>query len=518
MMHRRVTPLVLLALFIGILVLGPSLVEAQPPAQDRPVVPADREVLARGPVHEAFGEPTSIENTSSPIVPKEPPAPVEEQVPDKKPSGGNFSWIPGYWSWDEQGKDFVWVAGIWRIAPPGRNWMPGSWHKVEDGWQWSSGYWSAEDKEETEYLAAPPPATKETGPAYAAPDTLASYVPGHWASEGGKYAWQSGFWAAYRPGWVWIPASYRRTRAGYIYVPGYWDMPLLSRGLIYAPVRFRVVGRRVVTYQPVYVMEPDFLIGALFVKKGTRTFYFGDWFDPVYGDSYITWVRYYQGTRRRFLDADFKYYRVTTVAMKMSNWEKKLVQLYDRRAKGLLARPPITLDRQKRALGKIADGTEHAPVTTDLNLSHLKSARAMRSSAITRGFEITYLSSLAHPKTMAEVKYPIREVEQIEKLSPKERQQIEQQLRRYRILARARADAEARHATDRSKRTTPLVHKLELPPGTPPERKFLPPPEEKRSGKSGTATTTGGGRGATFHRRQGAPPPNPRPKTPPRKR
>jgi hypothetical protein len=514
MMTRRVTPLWLLALLSGILVLGPSLVEAQPAAGNPPVVPEDREVLARGPVHEAFGEATATENASAPVVPKEPPAPVEEQVPEKKPANGSFSWIGGYWSWDEEGKEFLWVSGVWRIAPPGRSWMPGSWHKVEDGWQWSPGYWAAEEKEETEYLAAPPP-SKETGPAYAAPDTLASYVPGHWAYEGAGYKWQSGFWAAYRPGWVWIPASYRRTRAGYIYVPGYWDMPLLSRGLIYAPVKFRVVAGRRIVYQPVYVMEPDFLLSALFVKKGTRTFYFGNWFEPVYVNSYITWIRYYQGTRKRFLDADFKYYRVTTEALKMSNWERKLLVLYDRRARGLLARPPVTLDQQKRALGKIADGTEHAPITGDINVSHLKSVRAMRSSAITRGFEITYLSSLAHPKTSAEVKYPIREVEQIEKLSPKERQAIEQQLRRYRILARARADGEASHSADRSKRAGPFVHKMVLPPGTPPERKFAPPPEEKRGVK--TPSTSTGGR-ATFHRRQGPPPAHPRQKLPPRKR
>ncbi len=226
-------------------------------------------------------------------------------MPDKKPSNGDFSWIPGYWSWDAEGKEFVWVSGIWRIAPPGRNWLPGRWQKAEDGWQWSPGYWEVADKEETEYLPATPP-SKENGPPYAAPSTLASYAAGSYAYQGGQYKWQAGFWVDYKPGWVWIPPSYRRTRAGYIYVPGYWDMPLFSRGLVYAPVKFNVV-RRTIAYRPTYVIEPDFLMSALFVKKGTRTYYFGNWFAPEYAGNYVAWVKYMQGSRKLFLDSNYKY-------------------------------------------------------------------------------------------------------------------------------------------------------------------------------------------------------------------
>jgi hypothetical protein len=506
MMNSRVTSPVLLVLFIAMLVLGRGPVEAQPPAAIAPEAPADREVLARGPIHEAFAEPTAAETTTPPVVSKEPPAPIDEKVPEKKPSNGDFSWIPGYWSWDEESKDFIWTSGVWRIAPPGRSWTPGSWHKVEDGWQWSPGYWEVEDKEETEYLAAPPP-SKEAGPAYAAGNAMESYAAGNYVyANGSGYKWQNGFWVSYHSGWVWINAHYRRTPAGYIFVSGYWDMPLLSRGLIYAPVKFNVVGRRIV-YQPAYVIEPDFLMGALFVKKGTRTYYFGNWFDPAYTGNYITWVQYMQGSRKRFLDANFKYYRVTTVAMNMSNWERRLQLLYDRRAKGLLARPPISLDQQKRALSRLAEGTETTPVSREVNLSHLKSIRAMRNGATAKGFEITYLSSLAVPKPGAEVTYPIREVEKLEVLSPRERRQIEQQLLRYRNLARERANAESRHSLTSNRRSAaPLVHKRDLPPGTPPERKFDPPPVAKGGGdrKGGVDRSRRGAAG--FNRRHGPPP------------
>ncbi len=199
--------------------------------------------------------------------------------------------------------------------------------------------------------------------------------------------------------------------------------------------------------------------------------------------------------------------------MNMSNWEKRLQLLYDRRAKGLLAGPPISLDQQRRALSRIADGTENAAISRDLNLAHGKSIRAMRSSAKASNFEITYLSSLAIPRPKGEVTYPIRDVERLETLSAKERQQIEAQLRRYHILARTRAEAESRYATGRTLRTAPLVHKRELPEGTPAERRFDPPPAAKKGGKDGSK-----GGGAQFHRQRGAPPAVPMPRLPIRKK
>jgi hypothetical protein len=383
MRNRRVMLFLLLVLFTGMLAFGRSFVEAQPAVP--PVEPADTEVLARGPLHEAFAEPTATESAPPPVVPKEPPAPIEELVPQMKPSNGDFSWIPGYWSWDADAKSFLWTSGVWRIAPPGRSWIPGSWHKVDGGWQWSPGYWALGDNEETEYLPDPP-ASEEKGPAYAATEALASYVPGSQVYSGGVYQWQTGFWASYRTGWVWVAASYRKTPAGSIYVPGYWDMPLLSRGLIYAPVNFSIT-RKTIIYRPKYIIEPDFLIGALFVKKGTRTFYFGNWFEPVHAGSYVSWVQYLQGHKnKRFLDAEFKYYRNTTIALGMSNWERYLLQLYDRRSRGLIARPPISLDKQIRALSKIAVGEENSPVSGDIKLTQVKNVRAMRSSSTAHRF------------------------------------------------------------------------------------------------------------------------------------
>ena len=108
-----------------------------------PAIAADEvEVLARGPVHEAYAEPHESQPKATPIIAKEPPKPVEELPPDQKPEGENVQWLPGYWSYDEDRKDYLWVSGFWRVAPPGRTWVAGSWRKVGDGWQWSGGLWA----------------------------------------------------------------------------------------------------------------------------------------------------------------------------------------------------------------------------------------------------------------------------------------------------------------------------------------------------------------------------------------
>ncbi len=58
---------------------------AQTDAPDREQPPEGVEVMARGPVHEAFAEPSAPQPEASPLVPKEPPEPIDELQPDQKP-------------------------------------------------------------------------------------------------------------------------------------------------------------------------------------------------------------------------------------------------------------------------------------------------------------------------------------------------------------------------------------------------------------------------------------------------
>ena len=104
----------------------------QPPAPtpiDDPNVPKGVDVQARGPVHEAFANPTA-ESNDTPFVQKRPPAPIEEMPPAEKPEG-NVSWIGGYWHYDEDRQDYLWVSGCWRTLPPGRQWIGGYWREQD---------------------------------------------------------------------------------------------------------------------------------------------------------------------------------------------------------------------------------------------------------------------------------------------------------------------------------------------------------------------------------------------------
>ena len=106
------------------------------PDQDQSV-----QVQTRGPVHEAFAAPVSHDPKPGLVTAKEPPAAVEEMPPDQKPAGQNVQWIPGYWSWDQSRNDYLWISGVWREPPPGRQWVPGYWHQVDGGFQWVPGAW-----------------------------------------------------------------------------------------------------------------------------------------------------------------------------------------------------------------------------------------------------------------------------------------------------------------------------------------------------------------------------------------
>src|SRR5438067_9601137 len=78
------------------------------------------EVQTRGPVHEAFAQAFDPVQGPGPVVPNPPPPVIRELPPEERPQGDNVQWISGYWSWDAERNDFVWVSGTFRNAPPGR--------------------------------------------------------------------------------------------------------------------------------------------------------------------------------------------------------------------------------------------------------------------------------------------------------------------------------------------------------------------------------------------------------------
>src|SRR5258707_6432736 len=110
-----------------ILVALPFTIQSQPAAAQQAPTLDGLEVQTRGPVHEGYAQPTDAAAQPLPAVPKEPPPPIAEQPPDQKPEGDNVQWIPGYWAWDADKNDYIWVSGFWRVPPPHRKWVPGHW-------------------------------------------------------------------------------------------------------------------------------------------------------------------------------------------------------------------------------------------------------------------------------------------------------------------------------------------------------------------------------------------------------
>ena len=169
--------------------------------QDDPQDQNGRQILMRGPMHEAFVELHSVDPKPNAYVDKKPPEPIKEVPPEFKPEGDNVRWIPGYWAWEVDKKDFIWVSGIWRDIPPKQAWIPGYWEESDKGYRWISGFWHEEEKEELQYLPEPPESI-DSGPSTPPPSDDHFYVPGNWIMQGQQYQWTPGFWKPIVEDWI----------------------------------------------------------------------------------------------------------------------------------------------------------------------------------------------------------------------------------------------------------------------------------------------------------------------------
>jgi len=247
------------------------------------------EVLTRGPVHEAFAETITYDPEPGFEIRKAPPEPIEEMPPDQRPEGANVSWIPGYWAWDDERDDFLWISGAWRSLPPGRQWMSGYWARSPIGYRWVSGYWADAASSEIEYLP-PPPESIEVGPSMAAPSPDDIWLPGSWIWLEGRYVWRPGYWEDAQPDWVWVPDHYVSTPRGYVFVDGYWDYSISRRGVLFAPVYFRDHHHHLHhghAFSPTVALNIDVFTDHLFVRPRYHHYYFGDYYSVGYFDSGI---------------------------------------------------------------------------------------------------------------------------------------------------------------------------------------------------------------------------------------
>ncbi len=456
-----------------------------PPPPTPPAAQEGVEVLARGPVHEAFAEPTEVRPQASPLVPKQPPEPIEEMPPDQKPEGENVQWIPGYWGWDADQNDFLWVSGLWRTVPPGQQWVPGNWQQVEGGWHWVAGFWAPAGQEDLQYVPMPPPSVDQ-GPSVPAPDDNSTYVPGCWVYRQSRFLWRPGFWIAYHPGWVWIPAHYIWTPSGCLFVEGYWDHPFEARGLLFAPVRLaaRLLGRQRWAFTPSYVVQPDFLMSALFVNPSAYHYYFGDYFDNRYTQAgFVPWIDYRIG--RSAYDPNFNYYRLGFA--RYGGWERGLRNLYQGRFQGDIARPPRTLTQQQQLIQNITTNrTANAALSRNVNITNMQNVSALAPLAQVHNSRVTGLASLANVRAdEAKLPHIVNPVLKLQGVPRDQHMQVLQAASQMHAVAQQRRQVEGRmlsqgnvpvHVTDK-----PQQAKIQLPRAAQSarpqaeERRFFPP-------------------------------------------
>jgi len=322
--------------------------------QQLPADSQDAEVLTRGPIHDAFAMPVGLDPVPGAVVPRQPPADIEELPPEVAVEDPNAEWIAGYWNWDDEREDFIWISGVWRVAPPEHRWVAGYWTEVQGGFQRISGFWAPTQVRQVVYYPQPPQSL-EAGPNSPQPSPNHFWVPGNWVFADGRYAWRGGYWAASQQNWIWIPAYYVNTPGGYIYNAGYWDYPLDDRGMMFAPVYFRqtVYSRPNFYYSPSVVIRAASLLVHLFARPSYGSYYFGDYYGPAYANAgYRPWFSGGAGPRgnQRWYDPIYTYQR--SQHGRDPNWNRHLQERYDFYATNQDARPRRTYEDQRRYMAQ----------------------------------------------------------------------------------------------------------------------------------------------------------------------
>lgn len=400
------------------------------------------EVLTQGPIHEAFAQPLLFDPKPSPIVPKAAPEPINELPPDQKPEGENVQWIPGYWSWDDARNDFVWVSGVWRAVPQGREWVPGYWNTVDGGSQWVPGYWGATDMTQVQYLPEPP-VSLEKGPSSPAPAPDATWSPGAWTWQGDQYQWRPGFWVNAQPNWVWVPASTSWTPNGYVSNPGFWDYPLASRGQPFAPVYFGqgVTPGSNLAYTPSIGLLTSALATSLFVRPAYHSYVFGDYYAANNTNAGIyPWYAFHNS--RNGYDPLYAYAASQNLP-RNPRWANEIQDVYRYRREHADARPPRTFAESRNLVAR-PSGTNSAAIN------------AAASLALARP-----LSQLATPATGA-----APNALRFEKLDPARRKQFSARTSELRKFGaeRTRREGEARrNLTTAARADHPAARPMEVP-------------------------------------------------------
>jgi hypothetical protein len=324
-------------------------------ADSPPVVPAQEqpEILTRGPVHEAFAEPVTLQTDEGLIAVKQPPVIINEIVPNEKPAGGNFVWVSGYWSWDGDRNNYIWVGGCWRIAPPKMSWVPGYWTRVSVGWKWVSGFWMQTGNNELVYLKEPP-AVVDIEPSVPPPTEYGIWVPGCWYWINDRYVLRSGYWLQGQAGWVWTPSHYVWTPRGYVFTCGHWDYPIERRGVLYSPVYFPssvVYTRPGYRYSLGVTVDLGLLKVNMFCYPRYSHYYFGDYYDDAFINIGI--FPCFESVRRHvWYDPIYQYDKWHS---RDPRWDEHARNSYELRRNDRELRPPRSYHEQEFRMSKMPE-------------------------------------------------------------------------------------------------------------------------------------------------------------------
>ena len=320
--------------------------QASAAQRGRTDVEEEVQVLTRGPVHEAFAETVTFDPEPGIVVPKAPPAAIEELPPEQKPEGANVTWIPGYWGWDDERSDFLWVSGVWRALPPGRQWVPGYWGNSGKAFQWTSGYWADANMSDVEYLPEPPE-TVEAGPNIAAPSADSSWLPGCWVWRQNRYAWRPVFGRRCSR----IGTGFRTITCG----PRAAMFSSMAIGIArstdaaccFAPVQFNasVYSRPGFSYSPTTVIDLSAFTNHLFLRPRYQHYYFGDYYAASYQSAgFFPWFSF----QSSHLGYDPIYAHQRWQYRQDPQWEHRMEADFRKRRDQQDVRPPHTWADQER--------------------------------------------------------------------------------------------------------------------------------------------------------------------------
>jgi hypothetical protein len=133
-----------------------------------------------------------------------------------------------------------------------------------------------------------------------------------------------------------------------VFVQGFWDVPLESRGVLFAPVVFSrtLLARRGWSYVPRWTVAAPTLLSSLWVRPGLGCYAFGDYYGARYTRlGFHPWFNW----AGRVRDPLFNWYRAAN--RRNPGWERGLAATYRGRIAGRVALPPRTLAAQRIATG-----------------------------------------------------------------------------------------------------------------------------------------------------------------------